>query len=124
MMQFLMSRLQASAISWSSFSACRNSRGLPIETAREHQDVAWCLHNMALLYAEQGQYEKADPLYERAGEIFKSPLFESTPTWPGACTTWHCSTTTKSNTRRPSSSLGGRWQFSKGPWARSTPMWD
>src|ERR1700720_3738757 len=34
MMQFLMSRLQASAISWSSFSACRNSRGLPIETAR------------------------------------------------------------------------------------------
>jgi hypothetical protein len=34
MMQFLMSRLQASAISWSSFSACRNSRGLPTETAR------------------------------------------------------------------------------------------
>ena len=33
-MQFLMSRLQASAISWSSFSACRNSRGLPTETAR------------------------------------------------------------------------------------------
>ena len=30
----LMSRLQASAISWSSFSACRNSRGLPTETAR------------------------------------------------------------------------------------------
>src|ERR1017187_6348985 len=34
MMQFLMSRLQASAVSWSSFSACRNSRGLPKETAR------------------------------------------------------------------------------------------
>src|ERR1700680_1704077 len=34
MMQFLMSRVQASAISWSSFSACRNSRGLPTETAR------------------------------------------------------------------------------------------
>jgi hypothetical protein len=29
-----MSRLQASSISWSSFSACRNSRGLPTETAR------------------------------------------------------------------------------------------
>ncbi len=34
MMQFLISRLQASAISWSSFSACRNSRRLPTETAR------------------------------------------------------------------------------------------
>jgi len=34
MVQFLMSRLQASAISWSSFSACRNSRGLPTDTAR------------------------------------------------------------------------------------------
>ena len=34
MMQFLMSRLQASSISWSSFSACKNSRGLPTETAR------------------------------------------------------------------------------------------
>src|ERR1700746_3552796 len=33
-MQFLMSRLQAFSISWSSFSACRNSRGLPAETAR------------------------------------------------------------------------------------------
>src|SRR6516164_10874696 len=30
-MQFLMSRLQTSAISWSSFSACRNSRGFPPE---------------------------------------------------------------------------------------------
>jgi hypothetical protein len=29
-----MSRLQTSAISWSSFSACRNSRGLPTETPR------------------------------------------------------------------------------------------
>jgi hypothetical protein len=34
MMQFLMSRSQAFSISWSSFSACRNSRGLPAETAR------------------------------------------------------------------------------------------
>jgi hypothetical protein len=34
-----MSRLQASAISWSSFSACRNSRGLPTETAREGVDM-------------------------------------------------------------------------------------
>src|SRR6202045_2957298 len=33
-MQFLMNRLHASAISWSSFSAWRNSRGLPTETAR------------------------------------------------------------------------------------------
>src|ERR1700719_661868 len=34
MMQFLMSRLQASAISWSSFSPYRNYRGLPTKAAR------------------------------------------------------------------------------------------
>jgi hypothetical protein len=38
-MQFLMSRLHASAISCSSFSACRNSRGLPTETARVKSKV-------------------------------------------------------------------------------------
>src|SRR6266481_9769788 len=43
-MQFLMSRLQASAISWSSFSAWRNSRGLPTETARVK---AWTLLDAA-----------------------------------------------------------------------------
>src|ERR1700739_2138064 len=40
MMQFLMSRLQASAISWSSFSACINSRGLPTETTRVNRNGA------------------------------------------------------------------------------------
>src|SRR3984893_3208025 len=43
-MQFLMSRLQASAISWSSFSAWRNSRGLPTETARVKRCTCSIIH--------------------------------------------------------------------------------
>jgi hypothetical protein len=50
MMQFLMSRLQASAISWSSFSACRNSRGLPTETARVNRRLPDQLHTSSLLW--------------------------------------------------------------------------
>jgi len=39
-----MSRLEASAISWSSFSACRNSRGLPTDGAREAVHVLEPIH--------------------------------------------------------------------------------
>jgi tetratricopeptide (TPR) repeat protein len=37
----------------------------------EHPDVAWSLHNLAGLYRKQRQYNKAEPLYERARAIWE-----------------------------------------------------
>src|ERR1019366_5575608 len=60
MMQFLMSRLQASAVSWSSFSACRNSRGLPKEPAVSTA----CHHARTLLGYVLGRY-RGGPSYRK-----------------------------------------------------------
>src|SRR6266481_9349459 len=73
MIQFLMSRLQASAISWSSFSACRNSRGLPTETARVK---AWTcglqtdLDEEAVAVDQTGESERTG----RRSAVGRSPL--------------------------------------------------
>ena len=63
MMQFLMSRLQASAISWSSFSACRNSRGLPTETARVKRCT--CSIRSSLLLDGLPQHRIVDDLKDK-----------------------------------------------------------
>ncbi|CAN5850103.1 hypothetical protein BH20PSE1_BH20PSE1_26500 [soil metagenome] len=40
----------------------------------EHPHVAASLNNLAALYDAQGQYGKAEPLYERALQILKKAL--------------------------------------------------
>ena len=40
----------------------------------EHPDVAQTLNNLAGLYHSQGQYAKAEPLYERALAIYEEAL--------------------------------------------------
>ena len=72
------------------------------------------LNNLAWLYHAQGQYEKAEPLYQRSLAIREKALGPSTPTWPRASTTWRSSTTPKANTRRPSPSTSARWRSRKG----------
>jgi tetratricopeptide (TPR) repeat protein len=37
----------------------------------EHPDVAYALNDLAKLYMEQGSYEEAVPLYERALHIWE-----------------------------------------------------
>jgi tetratricopeptide (TPR) repeat protein len=40
----------------------------------EHPDLAWSLNGLAELYRTQAQYEKAEPLYQRALAIFENVL--------------------------------------------------
>jgi tetratricopeptide (TPR) repeat protein len=40
----------------------------------DHPDVAYPLHNLALLYYEQGKYAEAEPLYQRALRIWEQAL--------------------------------------------------
>jgi tetratricopeptide (TPR) repeat protein len=37
-------------------------------------DVTWSLNSLATLYADQGRYAKAEPLYERALAIWEKAL--------------------------------------------------
>jgi tetratricopeptide (TPR) repeat protein len=62
--------------------------------------VATSINNLAWLYDNQGQYAKAEPLYERALAIREKALAPEHPNV--ASTTWRGSTVTKANTRRPS----------------------
>ena len=87
----------------------------------EHPDVATSLNNLALLYSNQGQYAKAEPLNERA--LAKRRWARSTRPLPRASATWRCFMIAKANTRRPSLSISGRWRFGKRRWARSTRTW-
>jgi tetratricopeptide (TPR) repeat protein len=52
----------------------------------EHPDVANSLNNLAALYYSQGQYAKAENLYERALAIWEKALGPEHPTWPTAST--------------------------------------
>jgi tetratricopeptide (TPR) repeat protein len=40
----------------------------------DHPDVAYPLHNLALLYRDQGKYAEAEPLYQRALHIWEQAL--------------------------------------------------
>ena len=48
----------------------------------EHPDVARSLNNLAGLYRAQGQYAKAEPLYQRALGIREKALVPSIRMWP------------------------------------------
>ena len=85
MMQFLISRLHASAISCSCFSACKNSRGLPTDTARvkrctcsiplstpfdghtQRQLVDYAQDEMTLEYLSEGFESLIEPVLFRVG---------------------------------------------------------
>jgi tetratricopeptide (TPR) repeat protein len=54
----------------------------------DRPDVTWSLNSLATLYADQGQYAKAEHFYERALAIWEKALARSTPTWHRAFTTW------------------------------------
>ena len=82
------------------------------------------LNNLAELYDNQGQYAKAEPLYERALAIREKALgpehpdVASEPQQPGGALP-----TPKANTRRPSRFTSGRWRSGKRPLGRSIPTW-
>ena len=44
-----------------------------------HPDYATSLNNLALLYYNMGDYSKADPLYQKALEIYENVLGENHP---------------------------------------------
>ena len=46
----------------------------------EHPTLATSLHNLALLYAAQGRYAQAEPLYTRALAIWEHALGSQHPT--------------------------------------------
>ena len=64
--------------------------------------MATSLNNLAGLYDNQGQYAKAEPLFERALAIRERRWARSTRTWPRASTTW------RSLYRRPGPLREGR----------------
>ncbi|SRR6266481_115915 len=81
-------------------------------------DAAW----VAGLCREQGQFAKAEPLYERALAIREKALGPKHPrvatSLSGLATLYN-----NQNKRRPSPFTTGRWRFGKKPWVRSTQTW-
>ena len=89
----------------------------------DHPDVATSLYDLAELYQVQGQYAKAEPLYQRALAIREKALGPDHPDVASSLNGLAVCTTTKANTRRPSHSTSARWRSGKRPWARITPTW-
>ena len=90
---------------------------------REHSDVATSLNNLAGLYYNQGQYAKAEPLYQRALAIREKALGPEHPDVAQSLNNLAVLYEPKANTGRPSPFSGGRWRSGKRPWAPSTPTW-
>ncbi|MBK6859700.1 MAG: tetratricopeptide repeat protein [Saprospiraceae bacterium] len=47
---------------------------------KEHPDYVWSLNNLALLYKDIGNYQKAEPLYLEAKAISEKPSARCIPT--------------------------------------------
>jgi tetratricopeptide (TPR) repeat protein len=52
-----------------------------------HPDVAQILHNLAIVYKDQGKYGEAEGLYKRTLTITEKAKGASPPTWPRLSTT-------------------------------------
>jgi tetratricopeptide (TPR) repeat protein len=53
---------------------------IPKRLGPEHPEVATSLNNLALLYHSQGQYAKAEPLYQRTLAIYEKAPGPKHPT--------------------------------------------
>ena len=69
------------------------------------------LNNLANLYAEQGKYAEAEPLYQRALHIWEQQLGPEHPMWPIRSTAWRTSTLSRASMSKRSRSTNAPCAF-------------